>query len=117
MEKKHEIKKKKSGGYRGQRNENGLTPRQLLDSRKAELLQMEILQKQGELCRKDEVLAGLKEAAEVIQSDLYGTLVSKLVSALAGRKTPPSRFHEACTAIVDEIVKSWEKNSLVAKAG
>ena len=101
-------------GYGGFRDKNTqMTPRQLLDYRKAQLAEMELAQKKGELVPYSEVEAGLKEAAEVIQSDLYGTLISRCVGEFANQKLSPQEVRERIKRIIDEIVKSWSEAELI----
>lgn len=94
---------------------DGLTPRQLVDSRRAILLGIQIAKERGELVEKSVVEAGLREAAEVIQSDLFGVLVSKCVTALCNRKLAPEKVKALVTKIVHDVVSGWAQAEIVPK--
>lgn len=107
-------KTERRGGYRGFRDDSGLTPMQRLSARKADLAEIEIAEKLGNLVSKEHVEAGLREGGEVIGSDLFGTLVSRVVSEFAGRDTmTPQHVRAAMTGIVHEIVAGWQKAGVV----
>ena len=102
------------GGYQLTRDKDGLTPMQRLSARKADLAEIEIAEKLGNLVSKEHVEAGLREGGEVIGSDLFGTLVSRVVSEFAGRDTmTPQHVRAAMTGIVHEIVAGWQKAGVV----
>ena len=92
---------------------DGLTPRQLVDFRRAILLQIQIAKERGELVQKSAVDAGLKEAAEVIQSDLFGVLVSRCATELSSRKLAPEKVKVIVTRIVHDIVSAWAQAEIV----
>lgn len=94
---------------------DGLTPRQLVDSRRAVLLGLQIQKERGELVEKAVVLAGLREAAEVIQSDLFGVLPSRCVTELCNRKLAPEKVRAIVTKIVHDVVSVWVQAEIVPK--
>ena len=108
------MKSKKSGGYRGVRNpKTGLTPYQELIKVKTARERIQLARERGELVEKSVVEAGLREAAEVIQSDLFGVLVSKCVTALCNRKLAPEKVRAIVTKIVHDVVSGWVQAEIV----
>lgn len=111
------MKKKpdeRRGGYRGVRDfSTGLTPRQEVDTRRAQLLAIEIARQRGLLIEKTTVEAGIRECAEVIQSDLFGALPSRCATVLGGKKKNAEQVRLVVRQIVDEIVGNWISAEIV----
>lgn len=92
---------------------DGLTPRQLVDSRRAMLLGIQIAKERGELVEKAVVDAGMREAAEVIRSDLFGVLPSRCTTELCNRKLAPEKVRAIVTKIVHDMVTGWVQAEIV----
>lgn len=103
-------KTERRGGYRGFRDDSGLTPMQRLSARKADLAEIEIAERKGALVLREDVEAGLREGGEVIGSDLRGTMVSRATTELSGRgNLEPEQVRAVMSAIVEEIIGGWAK--------
>ena len=103
-------KTERRGGYRGFRDDSGLTPMQRLSARKADLAEIEIAERKGALVLREDVEAGLREGGEVIGSDLRGTMVSRATTELSGRgNLEPGQVRAVMSAIVEEIIGGWAK--------
>jgi len=110
------VKSNNRGGYRGVRDsKTGLTPYQELIKVKTERERIQLARERGELVEKSVVLAGLKEAAEVIQSDLFGVLPSRCVTELCNRKLAPEKVRAIVTKIVHDVVSVWVQAEIVPK--
>ncbi len=106
------------GGYRGARDDEGLTPRQRLDALKADLAAIELQKAHGELVLVSEVDAGHAEMRDVIRSDLLGTLPLRIAGQLAGRGPLDAReIREAVLVAVREIIAGWAAGGLPVPAG
>jgi len=90
-----------------------MTPRQRLDYYHSERAKTELKKLQGSLVSKQVVNAGLKEAAEVIQSDLFGALPQRLAGILGGRTLSAEEVRQAVVGVVGEIVTGWTAGGLV----
>jgi len=103
---KHVRTGKKRGGA-APRDDDGFTPRQLVDCRRAELLRLEIAEKNRDLVLRSAVLADRRADAEVVQSDLYGALPARIATEIAGRKLNAAEVKAAVLRVVDELVAGW----------
>lgn len=96
------------GGYRGLRDPaTGRTPREELYHVQTQRQLLELAKDRGLLVPQSEVVAGLRECAEVIQSDLYGALPSRCATVLGGKKNSAERVRRNVLKIVDDIVANW----------
>jgi len=91
--------------------DDGLTARQRVDTRKAELLEIQIAKERGELVGKDEVVAERRQVAEVIVSDLM-SVGGRLSSRLASLKSSPE-IKAAIDAEMLAIMHRWKDGGLV----
>jgi hypothetical protein len=98
---------KPRGGYRGARDNEGLTPRQRLDALKADLASLDLAKQRGELVSLAEVEAGHAEMREVVRSDLLGVLPLKLGALLAGKSMEAREVREVVLGAVRDVLQSW----------
>ena len=101
-------------GYRLHRDADGLTPRQRVDARKADLLEIELAQKRGDLVSRADVEARDKADAEVLRSDL-SALAPKLSSRLSGKVFSIVQVREIVMAELVVMVSHWQEAALVGK--
>ena len=105
---------KPASHYRQHRDQLGLTPRQSVDMRRAELLAMELAVKRGELVERAVVDAAAAREAEVLRGDLFA-----LPAALAGKLANKKFSHAKVRAIVDaalrDMVQRWVDANLTTK--
>lgn len=106
-------KKHFSGGYRGVRNPEGLTPYQELLKIKTARETIQLKRERGELVEKAVVDAGMREAAEVIRSDLFGLLPSRCTTELCNRKLAPEKVRAIVGKIVHDMVTGWVQAEIV----
>ena len=92
-----------------------MTPKERLETRKAELAELEIAQKRGELIKRSEVEAEQQECAEVLGSDLYGALPPRIAGLLAGRTLTAPEIRKVVLECIDEMVAGWVTSEIVPK--
>lgn len=95
------------GLYAIARDTEGMTPKQRLDSLKADAQELENKVRRGELLERDEVERAHAEMREVLRSDLVGALPLRLAGELSGRKMNPQSIRAAVLAAVSDMLKSW----------
>lgn len=100
------------GGYRGARDDEGLTPRQRLDALKADLASLDLAKQRGELVNRADVEAGHAEMREVIRADLLGTLPLRVSLALADKALPAREVRAVVLDAVREVLASWHAGGL-----
>jgi len=111
------TKPKTKGQYKVVRDKDGMTPRQRLDTRKAELAEIELAEKRGQLIPRAQVEASDQEAAEIIRMDLGYGLPSALASRLAGQAYTASEVRGIVMDEVRAMVARWHRGgSVVAEA-
>ncbi len=103
---------KRRPGYAGSRDAEGLTPRQRLDTRKAELAELELKERRGELIPRDKVEAERSETAQIIKADL-GALPMQIGAAL---RLAPDQVR-VVGEIVAAMVGGWTSAGKVDRAG
>lgn len=107
---------KRPRGYAGSRDADGLTPRQRLDLRKAELAEIELAVRRGELVSKADVDKAEAEAAEILRNDLGYTLPATLASRLSGRVFHAHEVRTVVQEVVREMVGRWQSAGHVRDA-
>ena len=105
--------KGKRGGYRMPRNADGLTPKQRLDTAKAEAQEFENRRKREEWQTRADAEQAARETAEIIQSDLYGTIPLALAGKLSGRAFTPGEVRAIVRMEIDSAVRNWVKGGRV----
>ena len=93
--------------YRIARDENDMTPRQRLDSLKADAQALANRIREGELCERTDVEAAHAEMREVLRSDLLGALPLRLAGELADRKQSAPQVRAVVLRAVNAMVASW----------
>jgi hypothetical protein len=104
------------GSLDGFRYSDGMTPRQKLDHLKAMTLQRAMKREDEEWQTRDEAERFAQETAELIQSDLYGTIPLALAGKLSGRVFTPQEVRLIVRAEVDAAVREWVKGGRVSEA-
>ena len=116
MKRQNKKRVNKGGGYPGPRDPaTGFTPRQLVDSRRAHLLGLEIAEKSGALVKKSEVEEARRQTADVLQSDLFGALPSRCATELGGKLFTAEQVRSVVLKIVYDIVGNWIDAEIVPK--
>ena len=104
------------GGYAGPRDvKTGLTPRQRLDTAKAEAQEFNNKRERESWQTREQAEAAAQETAEVIQGDLYGTIPLALAGKLSGRVFTPAEVRAIIRAEIDAAVREWVKGERVSK--
>lgn len=97
------------------RNSEGLTPKQRLDTAKAEAQEFENKRNREAWQTRAEAEAAAQETAEVIQADLYGAVPLALAGKLSGRVFTPAEVRQIVRAEIDAAVRQWVKGDRVSK--
>jgi len=103
------------GPYNKKRGEDGLTPRERLDTAKADAQEFENRKNLESWQTRAQAEAIAQETAEIIQADLYGTLPLSLAGKLSGRVFTPAEVRQIIRAEVDAVVKEWVKGDRVSE--
>jgi len=117
MKPKTELRHKFNGkGYVGLRDpKTGMTPREKLYDIQTRRQMLELAKDQKQLVYKAEVEAGMRECANVIQSNLYGVLPSRCATELGGKKLTAEQVRQVVLGIVGDMVGGWISAEIVAK--
>jgi hypothetical protein len=106
--------KRAAGHYSIARFEDGLTPKQRLDTANAIAREFQNRREEEAWQTKAQAEAIAQETAEIIQADLYGTLPLSLAGKLSGRVFSPGEVRTVIRAEVDAMVKEWVKGERVS---
>jgi len=109
------AKGRKRGPYNKTRDAFGLSPRDRLDTAKAEAQEFENRRNREAWQTREQAEIAAKETAEIIQSDLYGTILLALAGKLSGRVFTPAEVRAIVRAEVDSAVQNWIKGDRVPK--
>ena len=111
-------KQRKAGsGYAGPRDlATGLTPKQRLDTAKAEAQEFENKRDRENWQTRDQAETAAQETAEIIQADLYGTLPLALAGKLSGRAFTAPEIRIIIRNEIDGMVRQWVKGERVSEA-
>jgi len=116
MKRKQKKPVNKGGGYPGPRDPvTGMTPRQIVDTRRGQLLAIQIAKERAALVLKSEVDAGMRECSSVIGSDLFGALPSRLATVLGGGKHTAEQVRQVALEIISEMVRNWIQAEIIPK--
>ena len=107
--------KRAEGKYAIARFEDGLTPKQRLDTANARLRELEFQRETEKWQTREQAEAAAQETAEVIQGDLYGTIPLALAGKLSGRVFTPAEVRAIIRAEIDAAVREWVKGERVSK--
>ena len=107
--------KRAEGKYSIARFEDGLTPKQRLDTANARLRELEFQRETEKWQTREQAEAAAQETAEVIQGDLYGTIPLALAGKLSGRVFTPADVRAIIRAEIDAAVREWVKGERVSK--
>ena len=105
--------KRAAGKYAVARFKDGLTPKQRLDTANARLRELEFQIKTEHWQTRADAEQAARETAEIIQSDLYGTIPLALAGKLSGRAFTPGEVRAIVRDEVDSAVKNWVKGERV----
>jgi hypothetical protein len=108
--------KRAQGKYSIARFDNGLTPKQRLDTANARLRELEYKREVEKWRTREEAEAIDQETAEIIQGDLYVTLPLSLAGKLSGRSFTPAEVIQVTRAEVDGLVRQWIKGERVPES-
>jgi hypothetical protein len=95
------------------RFEDGLTPKQRLDTANARLRELEFQRETEKWQTRADAEQAARETAEIIAADLYGTIPLALAGKLSGRAFTPGEVRAIVRAEVDSAVKNWVKGERV----
>ena len=95
-------------GCRKHPDEDGYSPRERLDARRAELLDIELSIKRKELVSKEEVDAQLAKDGEVVKSDLLHNLPSNVAKHASRLGCDQSALRDVVRVCVVEIMTAWK---------
>jgi hypothetical protein len=112
---KHIATGKKRGGA-APRNSEGLTPKQRLDSAKADAQEFINRREREKWQTREEYDKGEQEKSEMIQADLYARLPSDLQSRLSGKVFTPAEVRAIVRECVDAMVREWVKGGAAPEA-
>lgn len=102
-------------GYAGPRDKaTGLTPKQRLDTAKAEAQEFENRKNLESWQTREQAEAAAQQTAETIQSDIYGTLPLDLAAKLSGKVFTPAEVRAIVRTSVDLMVRQWAKGGGVS---
>jgi hypothetical protein len=117
--KPHLARKHKTGYERGPynktRGKDGMTPRERLDTAKADAQEFQNRREEERWQTREEAEAAAQETAEIIQGDLYGTIPLALAGKLSGRIFTPAEVRAIIRAEIDAAVREWVKGERVSK--
>jgi hypothetical protein len=99
--------KRAAGKYSVARFQDGLTPKQRLDTANARLRELEFQRETEKWQTRADAEQAARETAEIIQSDLYGTIPLALAGKLSGRAFTPGEVRAIVRKEVDAAVHSW----------
>jgi hypothetical protein len=108
-----EDRKGRQYGTDGFRYADGMTPRQKLEHLKAVDLQRRMKREDEHWQTRADAEQAARETAEIIQSDLYGTIPLALAGKLSGRAFTPGEVRAIVRAEVDSAVRNWVKGGRV----
>lgn len=100
--------------YKIERDAVGMTPRQRLDTRRAELAELELRKKRGELLDRSEVEHERRETAEILRSDL-GALAAKQAMLVAGKKLTVPQARTLLHGAIVVMTERWVEAGKVEK--
>lgn len=103
------------GPYNKRRGHDGLTPRERLDTAKAEAQEFDNRRERERWQTREQAEAAAQETAEVIQGDLYGTIPLALAGKLSGRVFTPAEVRAIIRAEIDSAVREWVKGERVSE--
>ena len=106
--------KRAAGKYSIARFEDGLTPKQRLDTANAQLRELEFRRETEKWQTKEEAERIAQETAEIIQADLYGALPLSLAGKLSGKVFTPTEVRQVVRAECDLMVRQWVKGERVS---
>ena len=101
------------GPYNKRRGPDGLTPRERLDTAKAEAQEFANRRETEKWRTKEEAEARDQDTRELVQADLYSTLPLSLAGKLSGRVFNPGEVRQIVRAEVDVIVREWRKGERI----
>jgi hypothetical protein len=107
--------KRAEGKYSIARFEDGLTPKQRLDTAKAEAQEFENRKNRENWQTREQAEAAAQQTAETIQSDIYGTLPLDLAAKLSGKAFTPAEVRAIVRTSVDLMVRQWVKGGGVSE--
>ena len=107
--------KRAQGQYAIARFEDGLTPKQRLDTANARLRELEYRREEEKWQTREEAEAIAQETAEIIQGDLYGTVPLALAGKLSGRVFTPAEVRQIVRAEMDGVIREWVKGDRVSE--
>jgi hypothetical protein len=96
--------------------DTGLTPKQRLDTAKAEAQEFENKRDRENWQTRDQAETAAQETAEIIQADLYGTLPLALAGKLSGRAFTAPEIRIIIRNEIDGMVRQWVKGERVSEA-
>lgn len=105
----------RTGGYRRTRDADGMTPKERLETRKAELAELELAEKRRQLMKVSDHDAQEAEAAEIIRNDLGYQLPSALASALSGRVFTAQEVKRVSLDLIRAIIRRWNDGGQINK--
>lgn len=103
------------GPYNKTRGKDGMTPRERLDTAKADAQEFQNRREEERWQTREEAEAAAQETAEIIQGDLYGTIPLALAGKLSGRIFTPAEVRAIIRAEIDAAVREWVKGERVSK--
>jgi hypothetical protein len=95
-----------AGGFR---YDDGMTPRQRLEHLKGVELEIKLKREKEEWQTREQAEAAAQETANLIGSDLYGTLPLALAARLGGKTLNAAEVRLVVRSEVDAVVRQWVK--------
>lgn len=102
------------GPYVKTRCPNGLTPNEWLTTVKAEREAFDLKKEQEHWQTREQAEAAAQETAEIIQSDLYGTIPLALAGKLSGKIFTAQEVRVIIRDEIDLAVRQWVKGERVS---